>query len=75
MTAKYSGQEIEAVFSANAEQADYGVPGSPQWWEPVDRELDSLTILGVDVSLDSLPEKLQKELLSLADDLEFELDA
>jgi len=49
---------------------DYGVPGSPVWYEPEDIEVVSVEILGVEVKFDSLPLDLQNEMLTLADEID-----
>jgi hypothetical protein len=74
MTAIYSGQEVEAVFSASAEACDYGVPGTPVWSEidPATVTLDSVTICGVEVKPAELPSELVNALHQLAvDDCEW----
>ncbi len=71
-TAKWSGEELEVIFSASGQRTDYGVPRSPTWTEWTDFEIDALTILGVDVTPDTLPEDLVSAIYELADDVEFE---
>ncbi len=76
VTATYYGEEIEVTFTAQTERADYGVPGSPVWDEVIDStvEVYTLSILGVDITLDELPKPIQKEILTLADQCEFEAE-
>jgi hypothetical protein len=55
---------------------DYGVPGSPTWWEPIS---DSITIqwieiLGVLVSEDSLPKEVINAIYELSSEIEWETD-
>jgi hypothetical protein len=33
MTATYSGEELNVTFVASTERCDYGVEGSPVWYE------------------------------------------
>ena len=40
--------EIDAYVSARGVKVDYGVPGSPEWIEYEDLELDSLWMFGRD---------------------------
>jgi hypothetical protein len=55
---------------------DYGVPGSPTWWEPIN---DSITIqwieiLGVPVSEGSLPKEVINAIYELSSEIEWETD-
>ena len=72
-TATYRGNEMTATFSAELERWDYGVRGSPSFYDvrPGSIKLESLEILGLDIKLESLPENLQAAILELADELEF----
>jgi hypothetical protein len=69
--ATYSGEEIQATFTAEVEVSDYGVPGSPVLRDPDPDtiEVTSLTILGVDVDFAALPGALRDAILSV--DLEW----
>lgn len=69
--ADYRGEELYVTFSARGELSDYGVPGSPTWTEWIDVEVESLSILDVDVDFRQLPPALQDAILSLADEVEF----
>ena len=71
-TATFSGQELTVTFNGRAVKADYGVSGSPVWTEVVDIEVQSLKILGIDVDINALPDALQKAIMDISDDLEFE---
>jgi hypothetical protein len=73
---KFRSEMIDVDFSVEMEQQDYGVPGSPVWWEPIwdSLEVDTLTVLGVDVAIDSLPQELRQAILDLADEVEWETD-
>ena len=68
------GDEIKVVFTVTAHRADYGVDGSPSFWdwEASDVEIDSLEILGVEVSPMEIPTKLRETILEYAVDLDFE---
>jgi hypothetical protein len=48
MTATYSGEELNVTFVASTERCDYGVEGSPVWYEvnPDNRILQDLGIDG-----------------------------
>lgn len=72
LSAQYRGSEIEVHFAADAERNDYGVPGSPVWYEPVNIEITALEVLGVDVEINALPDALQNEIYALADEVDFE---
>ena len=76
VTATYHGEEVEVTFTAQTERTDYGVQGSPVWDEVIDStvEVYTLSILGVDVYLSELPKALQKTIMQLADDCEFEAE-
>jgi len=49
-----------ARVTATAERSDYGVRGSPVWYEAVDAEMDSLEIEGMEVSIDMLPKEVRE---------------
>lgn len=70
--ASYRGEELEVQFSAAVEMVDYGVPRSPVWPEFTDPRVEAVTILGVDLPFDSLPEKLKNEIHALHTEVEFE---
>lgn len=74
VTGTFHGEEIEATFTAQMERNDYGVPGSPTWWEldPGSIALQELTLLGVPVELKALPEAAQAAVLALSDEVEFD---
>ena len=75
MYAKYEGEEVEAHFSADAHQNDFGVPRSPVWWEPDDStiRIDALSILGVEVNPKDIPADLVNAIHALADEVEFKM--
>jgi len=68
--ATYYGEDFDVTFTANTERSDYGVPGSPVWYEIVDVGIDRVAFLGVDVDPKTLPDKLYDNLLECADELE-----
>ena len=63
-------EEISVKFSAVMVQSDYGVPGSPTFWEPEGIEIDYVEILGVEVDIKVLPKKLQYALYDLCEEIE-----
>ena len=71
-TAKHASDYITLVTECDGELTDYGVPRSPQWYEPnLDTiRVTSLEICGVDVGIEARPAPLQDALLALADDWE-----
>jgi len=73
VTATYNGEEVDVVFIAETERNDYGVPGSPVWYEvnPDSIKIDALSILGLDVDIAALPKDLQDAIYALADEVEF----
>jgi hypothetical protein len=73
-TATYSGEELEAQFSASGQLTDYGVPGSPVWSEWVDPQIEGLTILNVKVDPKTLPPELVDAILALAEEVTFEAE-
>jgi hypothetical protein len=74
MYATYKGEEVEVVFSGYGYKVDYGVPGSPVWYEVEDPEVESVSILGVDVMFKELPKVLQETILELSYEVEWEND-
>jgi hypothetical protein len=75
-TAKYESDDLRVTFVCQMEHADYGVKGSPSWWEPVPEtaEIDELEILGVSVDPAALPKDLRLEIESLSSDLDWECE-
>lgn len=73
-SATYRGEEIEVSFTAETERTDFGVPGSPVYYDidMTSLEVLSIEILGCDVKLSTLPKELQDAILGLADGLEWE---
>ena len=67
----WSGEELEVDFTARPVKADYGVSCSPTWIEVEDITVDEVRILGVPVPLSSLPDRLKKDILNLAEDVEW----
>jgi hypothetical protein len=67
-TAAYNGEEIQVTFRARMVRNDYGVPGSPVWYEPDDTECEivTLTMLGIDVDVTKLPADLRDAIYALA---------
>lgn len=74
--ATYTGDDIRVTFRTRMERSDYGVPGSPTWWEPVtdQAEIEDLEILGVAVDPKALPRDLVVAIYDLADGLDWEGD-
>jgi len=68
--ATYNTEEMTIVFSADMDRNDYGVQGSPVWYEPTNIEVDTVEILGVDVDPKCLPKDLIHELLAYADEID-----
>jgi len=75
-TAKYESDDLRVSFVCQMEHADYGVKGSPSWWEPVPEtaEIDELEILGVSVDPAALPTDLRLAIESLSNDLDWECE-
>ena len=73
-TAKYENDDLRVLFVCQMERADFGVPRSPSWWEPVQEtaEIDELEILGVLVDPAALPKDLRVAIESLSVDLDWE---
>lgn len=72
----YRSDGIDVDFSCAMEKADYGVSGSPEWMEPAlgSEEVISLSILGVDVEITSLPKALQDAIYQLAEHVDWECE-
>ena len=75
-TGVYRSNEVDVEFRVKMERSDYGVPGSPVWYEPVWETLEvlSLVLLGVDVDVESLPPALRRAVYDLAEEVEWEND-
>lgn len=70
--AVYRGKDVSVWYTANMTSSDYGVPGSPVWWEPDDVEVVSVEVLGIEVVFEELPQDLQNEILAMADECDWE---
>lgn len=74
-SATYNGEEITVTFSATATDDWIGDPSVPNGTYSVTDIsnicVESLDILGVTVTLESLPENLQAAIIALADEVEF----
>lgn len=55
------GLTVEAVVSARWVRNDYGVPGSPVWYEAEDLDVESLCINGVDMMPNEAEAKFGKD--------------
>ncbi len=62
-TATVSTDDLTMVFEATFERNDYGVPGSPVWYEPVDIKLVALEVLGCEVDVKFIPDDLYNTLV------------
>ena len=60
--------DIDATLSATATKDSYGVQGSPEWITLEDMRVESIAILGVDVSPKALPDTLIAKVFELADE-------
>lgn len=72
--ASYSSGDVSVWYAANMERNDYGVSGSPVWYEPQDVEVISIEVLGVEVAFESLPKELQDEVLAMAEECDWETE-
>ena len=57
VTAEVNGGELRATLIARMERCDYGVSGSPDWFEAVDLRIDSITVDDEHVDPDRLAER------------------
>lgn len=71
VTAIWSGEELEVLFSADLSCEDIGGERSHYVDLIDDVVIDEVSIWGIPVPLDNLPPKLLDELMSVADGLEF----
>ena len=74
--ARYTSEDIDVMFTAEAEYSDYGVKGSPILCDPNPDTIQifALTILGVDVDPKAIPADLLDAVLSLTDGLDWDRD-
>ena len=74
--AYYFDDRIDVTFAARMVLNDYGVPMSPQWWEPDwdTLKIESLAIDGKDVNPKQLPQSVLDEIYNHADGLEWRLE-
>jgi len=58
--------DIDAALTAKMVRNDYGVPGSPVWYDAEDHDFADLTITiaGVDIAIKDLPPVLRDAILS-----------
>lgn len=60
-----STDTLDATVSADMSRADYGVQGSPVWYEPTNIRVDHVAVLGV--TIPSPPDALCDAIIELAD--------
>lgn len=70
--ATYNSGDVAVEYVATMERSDYGVPGSPVWFEPQDVEVVSVEILGIEVAFEALSKELQSEILAMAEECDWE---
>lgn len=70
-TAIYNSGDIMVVFSYIPEECDYGVRGSPVWYEPTDISVEELYILDVPTDINTLGEDLRENIYLLIDSADF----
>lgn len=72
-TGTYESDDLCVGFVADGIPYDYGVSGSPTWYEPDTNtiEIVSCTIVGTKVNVGELPKNLQESLLKLSDWVDF----
>lgn len=63
-------EDVSAKFSAVLVESDYGVPRSPTFWEPEDITLEYVEVLGCELPLDRLTDKLESAIYDLVDEIE-----
>jgi len=74
------GMTLEATVSARMVRNDYGVPGSPVWFEAEDLEIDLITLNGVEYTVSELHEtyggniadRLEAYIFEAADKIEWD---
>ena len=64
-------EEISITYSGVPEECDYGVQGSPVWVEIGDIKVEEVSILGVNVPFNQLPDELKSKILNLSSEVEF----
>lgn len=71
--ATYETEHIKVEYSADMVKSDYGVKGSPVWYDPEVIKIESVEIFGVGHHLFQLHDRVIDALIGLADNLEFEV--
>jgi len=71
-TATYDNGDVRIVFHADLYVNDYGVPGSPTWYEPENIRVESVEIFGVEVEMSKLPLDLQSVIADLAYEVDYD---
>jgi len=66
ITATTETEDMVISYEAKTERSDYGVPGSPVWYEIIDVEVVGVEIMGVEVEPKTLPKELIAELREMA---------
>jgi len=66
ITATTETEDMVISYEAETERSDYGVPGSPVWYEIVDVEVVGVEIMGYEVDPKTLPKELIAELREMA---------
>jgi len=68
--ATYYGEETTIVFTGRWIKDSYGVPGSPEWWEVENVEIDRVFLYDVEVDHKKLPAELLDVFYELAGEID-----
>ena len=71
-TALLNSDDFSVRFEATGQMDDYGVPGSPRWFEPEEITITYFEFLGVDFPRAQLPDAIEAKLLEEAEGLDWE---
>lgn len=71
--ASYEGDELIVMFKSTWSKTDFGVRGSPTWYEMDGVEIEELHILGTEVNPSTLSSETLSAIHALAEEIHWEL--
>jgi hypothetical protein len=68
VTTTFETDDVVIVFSATKSLSDYG-PGTPKFYELEDVEIESVSVLGTDLDVESLSDVVIRDFIGYSDDI------
>lgn len=68
--ATYNSEDFSVTFEANRVLNDYGVKGSPTWYELEDVTITAFVFLGLNMPLEHIPDNVYDALCEYANEID-----